>query len=150
MTAPDLFAQTRRPRYWVGVASKNHVARGVEGGFCQLCHGKPQPLKRMSPGDWIIYYSPKETFEGSTPLQAFTAIGQIVGEQVYVHEMAPGFVPYRRDVSYTVNARAVDIKLLLDCLSFIKDKQRWGYAFRFGHFEIPIDDFKTISQAMLR
>ena len=41
-------------RYWIGVASKDHVSRGVDGGFCQLCHGKAQPLKRMASGDWII------------------------------------------------------------------------------------------------
>ena len=27
-------------RYWIGVASRDHVARGVAGGFCQLGHGK--------------------------------------------------------------------------------------------------------------
>lgn len=35
------------PRYWVGVVSKNHVLRGVEGNFCQVCHGKGGPLNRM-------------------------------------------------------------------------------------------------------
>ena len=64
-------------RYWIGVASRDHVARGVAGGFCQLCHGKAQPLQRMSAGDWIIYYSPKEEFDGNTPCQRFTAIGEI-------------------------------------------------------------------------
>ncbi|MGG1220830.1 EVE domain-containing protein, partial [Priestia endophytica] len=27
-------------RYWVGVASRDHVMKGVQGGFAQLCHGK--------------------------------------------------------------------------------------------------------------
>jgi hypothetical protein len=26
--------------YWIGVALKDHVLKGVAGGFCQLCHGK--------------------------------------------------------------------------------------------------------------
>ena len=38
-------------RYWLGVASKDHVQIGVEGGFCQLCHGKKTPLTRMQRGD---------------------------------------------------------------------------------------------------
>lgn len=34
-------------KFWVGVVSENHVKRGVTGGFCQVCHGKGGPLKRM-------------------------------------------------------------------------------------------------------
>lgn len=64
-------------RYWIGVASKEHVMRGVQGGFAQVCHGKESPLKQMSPEDWIIYYSPTIKFGEKAPCQAFTAIGQI-------------------------------------------------------------------------
>ena len=34
-------------KFWIGVVSKEHVLRGVEGGFCQVCHGKKRPLNRM-------------------------------------------------------------------------------------------------------
>ena len=45
------------PRYWVGVVSKNHVLRGVEGNFCQVCHGKGGPLNRMKKGiKYIIIF----------------------------------------------------------------------------------------------
>ncbi|MCA3149217.1 MAG: EVE domain-containing protein [Burkholderiales bacterium] len=135
-------------RYWIGVASKEHVARGVVGGFCQLCHGKAQPLKRMSAGDWIIYYSPKEQFEKATPCQKFTAIGKVVGSVVYPVEMGPGFVPYRRDIHF-LEASDIPIRPLLEQLSFIKDKSKWGYAFRFGHLEIPKPDFERIAIKML-
>lgn len=37
-------------RFWIGVVSKEHVLRGVEGGFCQVCHGKKAPLNRMKKG----------------------------------------------------------------------------------------------------
>ena len=43
-------------RFWIGVASREHVRLGVAGGFSQLCHGKAHPLKRMAVGDWLIYY----------------------------------------------------------------------------------------------
>ena len=110
-------------RYWIGVASKDHVRRGVAGGFCQLCHGKYQPLKRMSVGDWIIYYSPKEQFEGATPCQQFTAIGEVVGAEVYPIEMFPGIVPHRRDIHFHV-ASDVSIRPMLESLSFIQDKSQ--------------------------
>ena len=41
-------------KYWLGIASKDHVARGVAEGFCQLCHGKKTPLQRMRRGDYIL------------------------------------------------------------------------------------------------
>ena len=37
------------PRYWIAVASADHVARGVAGGFMQVCHGKRAPLARIRP-----------------------------------------------------------------------------------------------------
>jgi predicted RNA-binding protein len=135
-------------RYWIGVASKEHVNRGVAGGFCQLCHGKAQPLKRMAEGDWIIYYSPKEWFDAPTPCQQFTAIGEVVGEKVYPFEMFPGFIPHRRDIRF-LTATAAPIRPLLAELSFIKDKSKWGYVFRFGHLEIPQTDFELIATKML-
>ena len=32
-------------RYWIGVASRQHVLTAVEGGFAQFGHGKPGPAK---------------------------------------------------------------------------------------------------------
>lgn len=136
-------------RYWVGVAAKNHVQRGIDGGFCQLCHGKAQPLKRMQQGDWIIYYSPKEAFETKQPCQQFTAIGEVIGTEVYQFEMLPGFIPFRRDIAFMPNAKSADIRPLIQDLEFIKDKSKWGYAFRFGLLEISETDFKLIAEHML-
>lgn len=136
-------------RYWIGVASKNHVQRGITGGFCQLCHGKAQPLKRMQQGDWIIYYSPKEEFEANQPCQKFTAIGEVVGTEVYSFEMFPGFIPFRRDIQFMAEAKSVAIRPLIQKLSFIKDKANWGYSFRYGHLEISAADFQLIAEQML-
>lgn len=135
-------------RYWIGVASKDHVSRGVDGGFCQLCHGKSQQLKRMGVGDWIIYYSPKETFDGKEICQEFTAIGRVFGENVYPFEMTPDFVPFRRDIEF-YPAQSADIRPLIHQLTFIKDKTHWGYGFRFGHIEISKEDFDLIAKKML-
>ncbi|WP_347985891.1 EVE domain-containing protein [Methylomonas sp. AM2-LC] len=135
-------------RYWIGVASRDHVMQGIAGGFCQLCHGKAQPLKRMNVNDWLIYYSPKTVFNEDKPCQKFTAIGQVVGSDVYSFEMTPLFIPYRRDINF-LNAIEVPIRPLLDRLSFIRDKSKWGYVFRFGYLEIPQADFALIAENML-
>ncbi len=143
-----LNVSTSAKRYWIGVASKEHVKTGVAGGFSQLCHGKAQPLKRMAAGDGLIYYSPKERFGEDELCQQFTAIGEVVGTEVYAFEMFPGFIPYRRDIRF-LQARDVAIRPLIAQLSFIQDKTHWGYAFRYGHLQIPQADFELIAGEML-
>lgn len=138
---------TKIHKYWMLVASKNHVLRGVKEGIVQACHGKAQPLKRMSIGDGIIYYSPKLEFENNIPCQEFTAIGFVSGEDVYAYDMGNGFIPYRRNVRY-VDANPVQIKPLIEKLQFVSDKKQWGYKFRFGAFEISEIDFKLIAKEM--
>jgi EVE domain len=137
----------KQPRYWIGVASKDHVLKGIEGGFCQLCHGKSNPLKRMVEGDWIVYYSPRTAMEKGEAVQAFTAVGQILSGEPYLFDMGNGFVPHRRNVQFLA-AQEAPIRSLIEDLSFIKNKQSWGYIFRFGLLEIPEPDFQRIMLAM--
>lgn len=135
-------------KFWIIVASKNHVMRGVEGGFCQANHGKEAPLKRMKRGDWVICYSPKETFEGNSPLRKFIALGQIRDDHVYQAEMSNDFHPFRRNIEFlAVNETAIEP--LISELSFIENKKSWGYVFRFGLIQIPRDDFVLIANHML-
>lgn len=135
-------------RYWMSTVSLEHVRIGVEGSFCQVCHGKKSPLARMSKGDWIIYYSPKTSMDGSEVCQKFTAIGQIADDHIYSFKMSEDFVPFRRKVTYVKKARPLPIRPLLDRLSFIQDKKNWGMRFRYGLFEIQESDFKLIYQGM--
>ncbi|HEX7928089.1 MAG TPA: EVE domain-containing protein [bacterium] len=137
-----------KPRAWIGVVSRSHVMRGVAGGFAQLCHGKAAPLARMQRGDWLIYYSPRTDYPDGAPLKAFTAIGQIVGEHVYLHDMGGGFVPRRRDVAFAPGAKEVPVADLAPQLDFIREHPNWGMLARRGHFEIGLDDLAAIAKAM--
>ena len=137
-----------KTRYWIIVASKEHVQNGIQAGFAQACHGKAAPLKRMSVGDGVLYYSPTVTFRGQDKCQAFTAIGRVIGESVYLYDMGGGFIPNRRDVEYFASEE-VPIRPLIPFLTFIENKQRWGYLFRFGFFEIPQVDFDLIAGHMM-
>jgi len=103
-------------------------------------------LKRMARGDWIAFYSPRTDYPDGAPLQAFTAIGQVTDDEPYQVRVAPDFDPWRRDVAF-VPVRETPIRGLLDELSFIEDKNRWGYKFRLGAFQIPEADFAVIRAA---
>jgi len=134
-------------KYWCGVVSREHIKRGEQGGFCQVCHGKKDPLARMSVGDGIVFYSPVLQFQGKDKCQSFTAIGTVVGDDAYQFAMTPTFVPFRRDVQYR-KCKDAPIHPLLDKLSFTVGVTNWGYKFRFGHFEITEADFLLIEEAM--
>lgn len=134
-------------RYWIGVASQEHVQKAVKGGFTQVCHGKISNLKYMSEGDWVIYYSPTFTFGGKDRCRCFTAIGTLGRGEPYQFEMAEDFNPWRMNVAY-LKSREVPIEPLLDSLTFIKNKKSWGLPFRRGSFEIPKVDFELIAKKM--
>jgi predicted RNA-binding protein len=131
-------------RYWIAVASKEHVEIGKKEGIAQVCHGKFNPLKKMKLGDWILYYSPTHDFSRKMPCRAFTAIGKVQDEQPYQQRVRADFVPWRRAIEYSPS-QDVAIEPLLEKLSFIKNKQKWGFLFRFGLFSIPYHDFKLIA-----
>ncbi len=134
-------------RFWIGVASRNHVKIGEKGGFCQLGHGKMEPVERLRQGDGIIYYSPREQLRGGPPVQAFTAVGQVLDNVPYQVEQRPGFKPMRRDVRYWPS-RDTPIRTLLDRLSFLPEGKNWGIVFRRGSFSIPRGDFMMIAEQM--
>ncbi|HEY9045831.1 MAG TPA: EVE domain-containing protein [Ohtaekwangia sp.] len=135
-------------RYWITVASKDHVQHGIAGGFIQACHGKAAPLKRMRPDDWVIFYSPKQTMNGTAKCQTFSALGKVCDENVYSFAMSEDFIPFRRNIAF-VSCQEIPITSLLHELEFIADKKSWGYPFRFGFFEIGEKDFTLISNRML-
>jgi hypothetical protein len=135
------------PRCFVAVACLNHVRRGASESFAQVCHGKSGPLGRMRVGDRLVYYSPAEEMGGGAPCRSFSAIGTVEGEAFQV-DMGGGFRPYRRRVSFDARAHLAPIVPLLDRLSFIQDKRRWGYPFRRGLFEVTEADFRVIAEAM--
>ena len=135
-------------RYWIVVVSKDHIARGVAGGFMQANHGKAGPLKKMSVNDGVICYSPKQTYSGDEILKAFTAIGRVTADEVYQYKMSEDFIPYRRNIEW-LKCRETPIAPLIDNLAFIENKKAWGYKFRFGFFEIPERDFKLIGEKMV-
>ena len=140
-------------RYWINVISANHVKKGIEGGFTQYGHGKRTALERLSTGDIMIFYSPRETVTRNSPLvQRFTAHAMVKESPVYQVEVSDKFKPWRKDMDFTQESKfkAVDIRPLIGKLNFIKDKKHWGMAFRRGLFEITESDYNVIAKAMLK
>ena len=139
----------RQPKFWIIVASKDHVKQGIQQGIAQACHGKSQQLKRMRSGDAIVYYSGKQTLGKPYRCQEFTALGKVTDEEIYQFQVSENFCPSRRNVEF-LQCNDVSILPLINGLEFIQDKKHWGYPFRFGFFEINQHDFDLISSQMLQ
>ncbi len=135
------------PRYWIGVIHRKQAMAAKAAGFIALSHGKEAAVKKLSPGDQIIFYAPKSDFE-SNAVQAFIAMLTVTGETVRQRDL-PGtdFRPFTRDATYH-DVQEIPVRPLLDHLSFVKSPTHWGMAFRRSHFEISEGDFNTITQGM--
>ena len=135
-------------RNWIAVASAEHVRIGRGAGFMQVNHGKASPLRRITPGGRVAYYSPTNVFKAKDGLKSFTAIGVVKPGLPYQGDMGGGFTPFRRDVAWIKAATDAPIAPLLERLSFTRGNRNWGYQLRFGLFEVPDDDMRLIAEAM--
>lgn len=130
--------------HWLGVVCRDHVRRGTGLGIAQLGHGKRDGLARLAPGDWLVYYSPRTSLRGGTPLQAFTAIGEVADDVIWQADEGD-FHPWRRKVSYVEDAREIRI---MDVDLDLTRARNWGYQLRRGLIELTEADFEQIRAAM--
>ena len=133
--------------HWLAVASAEHVRKGRVEGFMQVCHGKAAPLRRILPGDGMVYYSPGTRFGERDGLSALTAIGIVRDGDPYQFDMGSGFCPFRRDVVWATS-REIPIRPLLDQLELTAGRANWGYQLRVGIVPISVHDFRLIAEAM--
>ncbi len=119
------------------------MQRGVSLGIAQLGHGKRDGLAKLSPGDWLIYYSPRTSLRDGEVLQAFTAIGEVADPEIWQADEG-SFKPWRRRVNYR-RAGSVSIRdLELDLTA----QPNWGYQLRRGLVPLSEHDFSVIRSAM--
>jgi hypothetical protein len=131
---------------WLGVVSADHVQRGISLGIAQVMHGKRSGLARLHSGDWLVYYSPKTSMHDGKPLKQFTAIGEVVDDEIWQADEG-AFQPFRRRIRYLDDARPAPVaSLTLDLTS----TPNWGYQLRRGLIPLSDRDLATIREAMTR
>lgn len=134
-------------RFWVVVTSRDHALDGAKAGIVQVNHGKNAPLKRMAAGDKVLYYASKMIIGQKELCQRFVALATLADDDIFQHEMTQTFKPYRRKANYE-QVKEAEIRPLIDSLDFITNKEKWGYIFRIGFFEINKHDFDLITSHM--
>lgn len=140
--------QNNTVKYWIATVSKEHVLNGINWEIIQVCHGKKAPLKRINKGDYVVFYSSKYSMKDKKPYQKFTAIAKTIDTTIYQVTQHQNFEPFRRKVKF-LSCVETEIKPLINDLEFIKNKQKWGFPFRYGLLEISKKDFTLISTKML-
>jgi len=138
-------------RYWLGVAQRENVRRGVAMGIAQVSHGARAALESMRDSDGVVYYSPRTNFEGE-PLKCFTAIGRVADDLVFQPAESPAgsYRPWRRRVDYDPGAVEAPIRPLVPLLDLTRGNPDWGYQLRRGLLEISRHDFEEIRRQMRR
>lgn len=132
------------PRFWLGVAHRDHVLIGKQEGFVQLCHGKESPLLKLSPGDILVYYSPRTvtTDKSTSSFKSFTAAARILDSAVEKGAASMN----RRAAAYLECEEAAIAPLTLSWKP--KEGKKWGMALRSGFKELEKEDFDIIANAM--
>ncbi|RFM30932.1 EVE domain-containing protein [Chitinophaga silvisoli] len=133
--------------FWVVVTSRDHALDGAREGVVQVNHGKLAPLKRMAAGDKVLYYAGKMIYGQHELCQRFVALAVLADDGIFQYEVTEKFKPYRRKAEYK-DVKEAEIRPLINSLEFIKDKEKWGYIFRTGFFEINKHDFDLIESHM--
>lgn len=139
-------------RYWLGVVQREHVLRGVSLGIAQTNHGAAS-IRRLEPGDGLVYYSPKTSYPDGDPLRQFTAIGRIADGDAWQADdpstgSGTGFKPWRRRVEYDESAHAASITPLLEVLELTRGNRNWGFIMRRGQVELTQHDFGLVAAEM--
>ena len=137
------------PRFWIGVATQDHVDRAVAGSYVEVNHGRAGPLERMHADDGFAWYASRSAEARGSSLQAFTALGRIDGDAIRQADDDGERRPFRRAIVYLA-AQPASVRTLVEQLGFIRSKQHWGGAFRYGFLRVPAADFAVIAAAMGR
>lgn len=101
----------------------------------------------MHAGDTLVFYSPVEHLGDKTPLQHFTAMGDIADDEIWQADEG-NFMPFRRRVHYadTMPVELASVRGMLHLTA----QANWGYQLRRGLVPLDDHDVNILRAAMVR
>ena len=124
--------------YWIAVISREHARMASSSGFLQVCHGKAAPLRRTKAGDEVYIYCPREGMKTGAVLKRIEFRCTFDDDRVYQVEQAPGFTPFRKDVTFDTSYKGIAIHDVAGLE--LTANPHWGMLARRGFFEISAHD----------
>lgn len=128
--------------HWIAVISRAHARIAAASGFLQVCHGKAGPLRRTRAGDEVFIYCPREGMGAGEVLKRVEFRCTFDDDRVYSVEQAPGFTPFRKDVSFDESFQGLAIHDVAG-LELTADPH-WGMLARRGFFDISAHDAQLL------
>jgi len=132
---------------WIAVAWDEHLRLGRSNGFMQVSHGKSAPLRRVEPGDRVVFYSPTDAFRGKDKLQSFTAIGVVKEGRSISSRHGRRILPVPSGC-HLANGRGDTDPDACRAAGVHEGNRNWGYQLRSGLAEISELDMLRIVRAM--
>ena len=124
--------------HWIAVISRAHARIAAASGFLQVCHGKAAPLRHTAAGDEVFIYCPREEMGGGKVLKRVEYRCTFDDDRVYQVEQAPGFSPFRKDVTFDTRFEGCPIHDVIGLE--LTGNPHWGMLARRGFFEISAHD----------
>lgn len=128
--------------HWIAVISRAHSRIAAASGFLQVCHGKAGPLRRTRAGDEVFIYRPREGMGAGEVLKRVEFRCIFDDDRIYSVEQAPGFTPFRKDVSFDEGFQGLAIHYVAG-LELTADPH-WGMLARRGFFDISAHDAQLL------
>ena len=125
-------------KHWIAVISLAHAQIAAKSNFLQVCHGKKAPLRATNAGDEVFIYCPKREICVSQSLKLIAFRGIFDDNHIYQVEQAPGFKPFRKDVTFDRDFQPIGIKDIVGLE--LTSCPNWGMLARRGFFEISPHD----------
>ncbi len=140
--------------YWLFVLTEDNLKTCVENNLVATTEKKIYLMKKIKRGDKLCFYLTRKTVDRDSD-----KLGLIGGEAEVKDEMflddrklfssLPGEIyPVRCNVQFQKTVPDVDIKKLMDRLSFISSDSRfWGVKLRNGIIQLTENDWNAIQSA---
>lgn len=137
-----------RNKYYIACFSKDHLETATQKGIIELEHATEKPLEKLHINDKIVVYSSKYKMTDShSTLESFTAIGNIISDEIEEIEITANFTAYVKRIDYFLE-KDVPIAPLVEKLGFIHNKSHWGFSLIRGFVEISESDYNLIYTQM--
>ncbi|TGG90442.1 MAG: EVE domain-containing protein [Aphanocapsa feldmannii 277cV] len=128
--------------HWIAVISREHARIAVCSHVLQVCHGKAAPLHRTKAGDEVFIYCPRERMGAGTMLKRIEFRCTFDDDRIYQIEQAPGFNPFRKDVTFDTGFEEMAIHDVARLE--LTTNPHWGMLARRGFFEISPQDTELL------
>lgn len=141
---------------WIVVTTEDNFAISIKHNIIGVSFWRRSILMSVKKGDNLVFYITRKRAGYRYPHERvceFASIGVVVGtpfeSQEEIWEGPPGEVyPYRVQVKIYKSKTRVRVSKVVNQLSFIKNKERWGVSFLASMREISDNDFKTIKKML--